>query len=731
MYNTTTKQRFLILLQKEIFSYLLSPITYLGFLFVCLISSINFFVVNNFFSSTGSTNLETFFSVFPFISIIYIPILFFSHTDNDSFLDLVPIHDFLKTVIKFLSCFIITICTFALTIIIPIIIQLFGTIQLSKLFLSYFFIFLYSGMLISICLLFSSIVKNKYISLLLSVLLFLLLSILQLLPSILNSNNKILVFVCHLFSFSWHFSSATKGIFSINDLLFFSSLILLFLYSTYILTLKNTGYKNTKNSILIFICILLSFIDINFITKQFDFTKSKENSLSTYSQNLLDIITEPINITYVVSEQLTINNSHPKEILNLLEIYKQRSSLITIKYLSPDNNQDIQDKLQTLGIQPQIIENQTDSTNITSQVYSCILIETKNNTNIIPFVISTNGLEYLLTLNILSLQTNKQISVLIKMGNNLSLENNYPYLQPWLISSGILPIFINSCSEIDNYNNSIPLLLLGCSQLTETDCYLIENTFINKRPLLLCISSNDIEIETTWAITKKQTKFLSMLNKWGINISNELVMDTNCFNLILQDQNFSSNSTSIKYPFWINTDKGYFYWPNYISLLNKNLFSEVIASSSNESFLTNDVNTNPFDINTNQRLQTKNQQYPLAQTISGDFSLAFHDYTINNRVVIFSDQYYLSKMIDYTNSILNLSTITDVILTELNLSKLIEIKNKTQFDYSLNKINSNYTLYRNYVLLFLLIYPILIILVFVFVLKFSRKLKKINLKLQN
>ena len=96
-----------------------------------------------------------------------------------------------------------------------------------------------------------------------------------------------------------------------------------------------------------------------------------------------------------------------------------------------------------------------------------------------------------------------------------------------------------------------------------------------------------------------------MLNKWGINISNELVMDTNCFNLILQDQNFSSNSTSIKYPFWINTDKGYFYWPNYISLLNKNLFSEVIASSSNESFLTNDVNTNPFDINTNQRLQTK------------------------------------------------------------------------------------------------------------------------------
>ena len=64
-------------------------------------------------------------------------------------------------------------------------------------------------------------------------------------------------------------------------------------------------------------------------------------------------------------------------------------------------------------------------------------------------------------LNILSLQTNKQISVLIKMGNNLSLENNYPYLQTWLISSGILPIFINSCSEIDNYNNSIPLLLLG------------------------------------------------------------------------------------------------------------------------------------------------------------------------------------------------------------------------------------------------------------------------------
>ena len=732
MYNSSFANRFSVLLKRELSILLKQSSTYISFFLLTIITGIYFFIFNGFFINQ-TVDLKYYFSIFPYISIVALPCLSFNIFKDEGIFNSIAVNDFTKIFVKWLSCFIIFALSIFAGITTPILINQFGNIEVAQILTGYLSILFYGASIISLSIFIQIIFKNKIASLIITILILFIFNSIHIIPQHINLSEGFLFNLLQNISFAWHYDSASKGIFNTKDFSFYFFVGILFLYLSSCFYKKTKGYKfNFQNKIIILILLFLIF-DTSLFYKKIDLTKNKKYSLTNETEQIVTELSKPINITYAYSPELANINPQINEIKDFLKFYSDLSNNINLYIEKVTEKSEIKNKLKNFEIPPLQIETENSLNQTTTSVFSSIILETSDNYKTIPLVYNTNMLEYLLTSNILALETNQSQSVIVITGNNLSLENEYLDIIEWLKYSGFLVFTDIKISQLKNTDIEIPLLLLGSSELTMEDCHEIENQFFSGRKILVTTSPNSFNINSDWLIDeeKQQDNFINMLSYWGIDIDNKLVLDKSCYQIKLQSSEYSDNYKIIDYPFWLKTNSGIYFWTSPITYeTNKNFSAKILQQSSAESWLKNIINEDDNFINTSPLNEKNNQpdlrtqgKYNLAVEFSGTFNGYFNSKSKENKIVIIGNQYFASKMISFTNSFENLNYVSDLILGLTEKEFLSNLKNKSTDNFGFTKILDDIQL--NYLMglsiLVTIISPIFIFIIFILVRKIFKE----------
>ncbi|MDR2071562.1 MAG: GldG family protein [Treponema sp.] len=285
-----------------------------------------------------------------------------------------------------------------------------------------------------------------------------------------------------------------------------------------------------------------------------DLTKNKAYTISRVSRNLYNEIPDQVRITYYVSDRLASVVPIPGEITDLLREYAAYSRgriLLTVKDPVKAN---LVEEVERLGIQGQQIEIVERDEAGFATVYTGILIEYLDRTEVLPVVFSLETLEYDLTSRIRSLVrgADREIGVIVgDAGKQWS--TNYGYLDQALTQAGFQVRTIGAGEEIAD---TLPALFVlgGMEDLDDWALYRIDRYIQGGGKALFALEG--VAVETQTGITARELNdqgLLAMIASYGAQVKPALVLDRTAQTLSYQTGGRGGflEYRMVRYPHWI------------------------------------------------------------------------------------------------------------------------------------------------------------------------------------
>lgn len=705
-------------MKKLFFRYLYKiagcPFSYVAGVFFIAWLWIQWFVGQRFFAGYGTSDLHHFFSAFPLASAFYLPLIVSISNIKGQYS--FPYNSAIVFVSRISSCLVSCgLCLF-LSLLIPAAVSIFGDIEYSQLGTGFFGILLFFTAATSFTVLIFTLIKSTAAAFVVSALCLFICNSIHNLPSYIDGGKAGSILVKTI-SFAWNFDDFAKGIISIRSILYFLNIAFISMGLSWYIIGKRMGnctceFKKSMRLVLI-TSVLVIFVGITTNVK-FDLTRSKKFSVSAYSKNIAERISEPVSVTYYLSRQLTNLYPQVSDVKDYLESFASISDNITVKIVSPETQQ-LQSRLADHGINGQPIRTNSISSTVVTNVYSSIVIDYLGMTEIIPFVLDSTTLEFSLAQKIESLIEEKKNLIQIVVANDLDLENGYSYVVPYLKSLGYVPfqtelpsVASDPTKSFDNYIN-VPLVVLGSEKFTKTDCRVFEKFILDGGRAFLASQPYSIDINNDWSFRQSEAQqyFERMLFTFGIYCKNSLTCDVSNLRITMTStQDTSNNSASeknefINYSLWpvlrphVNLPDGMTtFWPVAFDIDNE--VSEIESFETLPSLMTSQASwqmekidgkffTNPFTC----PKSAEDFEIKGPFTVSAEVrNLLTHDL----RMVYLGDQYALSTpMISYSSgSSIDLRAFEymgNYILELCGQNDLLALKNKSKFNYSLYKIS--------------------------------------------
>ena len=287
---------------------------------------------------------------------------------------------------------------------------------------------------------------------------------------------------------------------------------------------------DNKKSFLVYTAILVaSLVFLNLISRnifiRFDLTDTKMYSLSSSSQSVISKIDDLMTIKVYFSNDLPGNYANNRRYLqDILEEYIAYSKgNLRFEFIDPSSNEEMQLAAQQAGIQPvqlQVIEN--DKIEV-KQVYMGLSILYQDNSEIIPVIQNTSGLEYSITTKIKKLVNTDKQTIAIASSSLQAPQNEL-----------VTPILrerynLQTIKLEDIIDPSISALLInGLEDSLSIDEYQnLKNYIDNGGNLLIGQSRISVDIQTQQA-KPIESNIFSLLEQYGINIKENLVLDKTC-----------------------------------------------------------------------------------------------------------------------------------------------------------------------------------------------------------
>lgn len=724
-------------LEYKLYDAFTSLIFYVCMMVLNIYCTADFLFVHKFFSESGSTNLHLFFQGIPVITAVLLPVLKLNESQS-IFDQTIPLECIKKTIVSWLSILIQFFVMLLPLFLLPVCINQFGAVDWHHVFTGFFVLLFYGALSCSLCVLLCSLLQIQAAACLASICI---LALTVLVDRIFSWNENVIVKAAvDLLSFSRHFSSAEKGIIDTRDIFYYLILSLDFLFlSSLILEIRKGLKLSRKIKRYIFLSAILSLfaaLDSSRYYARIDCTKNKKFKVSEYSRKLVQSSEDKIRITYLQSKNLAANFPEVQEITDYLREYSSRSGVF-LKVLDAGKleNQKLLEKYSIFARQIPIQgNNKTEYIN----VYSSIIIEYKDKTEIIPFILSQNSLEYDLDTRILSMLSGKRRIVNVLCGNGMDFHQDYGYVEPWLNSQGFIcnEIYLSGDFEKQlSYSNL--LVVLGSDHLSMDHCQSIINFIEKSGSVLFAVSPYTADIENDWNLRKSENQnLIEILENYGFHFSGNLIKDLSCARILLQSEHNSDGSPSestysqqINYPMWVsvlpqqNSINGMtLYWP--AEILESNETDILLSSSPMASIVEPDkfsplkpFETNPFILE-NENYSTEGRSYPLELASK------------NEKIRLIPDQYFVnSLMLGYTGGTYgdyrNLDYLSKTLLElngEANLAKIFEnssLTGNTGFFKTYSEELFVLAKYKTIFCMFIFV-PLLIITAFILQLK-SRK----------
>ena len=313
---------------------------------------------------------------------------------------------------------------------------------------------------------------------------------------------------------------------------------------------KKTSYIYISITIIAF--ILINLISMNWFIR-FDLTDNKMYSLSNSSKQTIEKINDPLTIDLYFSDDLPGQLQNNKRyVQDLLEEYAAYSNNINFYFITNDEN--FNSKAQADGIQSQdlqVIENDEISF---KTIFMGMKIRFGGKSEVIQLLGISTGLEYMLTKAIKKLTDQKEMTISIaQVGTRIHNNENLNTILSERFK-------INNNITLDAINNTDLMIING----VEGDLNDDEKTgfwdYINAGGKVLIAQGRikpDIQTQQGTII---QSNFFEILDSLGLNIKENLILDSNCKQLMARQQTgMFSIQRQIDYPFIpsINQFKSY------------------------------------------------------------------------------------------------------------------------------------------------------------------------------
>ncbi len=240
-------RQFLSITKRELISYFATPVAYVFITIFLLLSGLFTFYLGNFFE-IGQASLGSFFEWHPWLYLFLVPAVtmrLWSEEKKSGTIELLttlPVSTLNIVLGKFMAAWLFTLLALILTFPMWITVNYLGNPDNGVIMASYIGSLLMSGGYLSIGIFISSLTKNQVIAFIVSVTVCFLFTVSGL-PIVLdfftNWAGESITDVIASFSFLANYSDISRGIIDIRTLVYFLSLIILFLYLN-VITLDNS-----------------------------------------------------------------------------------------------------------------------------------------------------------------------------------------------------------------------------------------------------------------------------------------------------------------------------------------------------------------------------------------------------------------------------------------------------------------------------------------------------------
>ena len=688
-------------------------VTILFEVFVC----INFFIRQQFFTGSGTTDLILFFSAVPYICIIAIPALCYKQSFS-IYDDFIPLSSLKREFAVFLTRLILYCIQLVFLIPAILLVNLFGSTDGGQIFTSIICLVFYGASVISLCGFIQTAVSNKVSSLILSALVLAVFNSAHLFAVYINLPD-FLTSIARSLSFAWHFDAAGKGLLDTRDLLWLagSSAFFLFLSDSVIQIKKGRQFSNAlkiRHILLPVISILIMLNGSRWYTR-IDFSKNKTYSISKYTKSLIDRIESPVKITYYRSSSIAKLYPQIRDVADFLTEYASQSRKISLIIKDPDKDAATRTMLENYGIASQQLRTVSGTSTEYLTVYSAIVIEMEGNAETIPFTMAANSLEYDLDGRLRHLISGQARTVNIIVGNGLSLADDYGYVVPWLQSQGFVcnAIYVDDTGfEGELQNSTGPLFVIGDSEIKIEQAIAIEDYILSgKGTALFAISPYVTDIENSWYMTQApRTNLVELIEHWGVTFLPRIAADISCARITMYADD-NSQTKLLNYPLWIsllqqkNSPLGMtLFWPTALDLADNPDIIPYLSTSPASYFFEPDlqskdklIETNPFILNEAVSSSGATTSSPrgtqiIGAQITGPLEgLYTTGHTENQNIIVIPDQYFVSTLMNgyiggETGDYRNFEFLTNTLLKLNGEEELATLQSRATRDTSLYKV---------------------------------------------
>jgi ABC-type uncharacterized transport system involved in gliding motility auxiliary subunit len=307
-------------------------------------------------------------------------------------------------------------------------------------------------------------------------------------------------------------------------------------------------------SVLSLIALILGMLISRRIWFRLDLTENKAYTISPVSRNLYREIPDQVHITYYLSEKLASIHPVPGEIEDLLREYTAYSRGKIRLSLRDPLKAGLVREVEQLGISPQQIQTVEEDQSSIATVYTGIVIEYLDKTEVIPFAFYPDTLEYDLTSRIRSLVrgTRREIGVLIG-DSGKQWTTDYNFVNQSFTGSGFQIRLLTAGEEIPD---TLPALLVlgGAESLDDWALYRIDRYIRGGGKAIFALEGVLVDQNSGLeARVMTDQGLLAMVSSYGATVKPELVLDPSALSLSYQtmDPYGSMAFRVVRYPLWI------------------------------------------------------------------------------------------------------------------------------------------------------------------------------------
>jgi gliding-associated putative ABC transporter substrate-binding component GldG len=292
--------------------------------------------------------------------------------------------------------------------------------------------------------------------------------------------------------------------------------------------------KSRKKITLYILLVIGVLLLINYLSNQFflrlDFTEDKRFTLSAATKTILKNLEEPVTITAYFSGNLPPQLEQVKrDVQDMLIEYSNRSKgMVAYEFIDPMKDEQMKNKASQAGIaQMQVQVEEKDQ--IKAQVaFMGMSIQYGEESEAIPMIHSTSGLEYQLSSAIKKLTIKEKPVVGIVQGHGeATLSQIWEAKQALdVLHTTQLVNLSDSTLNLDLFNT---LAIIGPKDSFPQEELAKLDAFLNRGGrMFIAINRSDADLTKEQYSHSVSTGLESWLSRKGIDVNNNVVLDINC-----------------------------------------------------------------------------------------------------------------------------------------------------------------------------------------------------------